>query len=411
MLNKLANVGLRGITLVSKFALLLVLAKYLEPSDVGLYGLIAVTVAYGMYPLGFEFYTYSTREVIKAESAKKGQYLKSQMMLHVLLYVLVLPIFTLIFYYEYLPWYVAPWFFVLVLTEHANQELMRMLIAIQKPVLATFVLFIRHGLWALLVALLFITKSEFRSLEIVLMAWSVSGLIAFLIAAQQTKFAIKYGWNLPVDWNWLRRGLKIALPMFVGTMSLNFIATIDRYWFESLVGADALGAYVFYMAITAAAVSFIEAGVFAFIFPAMVAASNRDDKEEFVFLLNKMFYQALSLAVFFAMLIMLAIDYLLLFLSNSMYIEMKFILYPLLIMMVVQVVSYIPNYALYTQGADAAIIISHIMSSAVFILSVSVLVLWNKALAIPISLVLVYLFLLFYKYNAYHKLRGHKCDR
>ena len=80
-------------------------------------------------------------------------------------------------------------------------------------------------------------------------------------------------------------------------------------------------------------------------------------------------------------------------------------------MMVVQVVSYIPNYALYTQGADAAIIISHIMSSAVFILSVSVLVLWNKALAIPISLVLVYLFLLFYKYNAYHKLRGHKCDR
>ena len=99
MLNKLANVGLRGITLVSKFALLLVLAKYLEPSDVGLYGLIAVTVAYGMYPLGFEFYTYSTREVIKAESAKKGQYLKSQMMLHVLLYVLVLPIFTLIFYY------------------------------------------------------------------------------------------------------------------------------------------------------------------------------------------------------------------------------------------------------------------------------------------------------------------------
>ena len=51
MLNKLANIGLRGITLASKFALLLVLAKYLEPSDVGLYGLIAVTVAYGMYPL------------------------------------------------------------------------------------------------------------------------------------------------------------------------------------------------------------------------------------------------------------------------------------------------------------------------------------------------------------------------
>ena len=97
MLNKLANIGLRGITLASKFALLLVLAKYLEPSDVGLYGLIVVTVAYSMYPLGFEFYTYSTREVIKAENAIKGRYLKSQMTLHALLYVLVLPIFILIF--------------------------------------------------------------------------------------------------------------------------------------------------------------------------------------------------------------------------------------------------------------------------------------------------------------------------
>src|SRR5690606_2472513 len=133
----------------------------------------------------------------------------------------------------------------------------------------------------------------------VLIAWSVSGVVAFLIAAQQTKNTVRYGWDLPVDWSWLRRGIKIAFPMFVGTMSLNLIFTIDRYWFESLVSSDALGAYVFYMAITAAAVSFIEAGVFAFIFPAMVAASNRDDKEEFVFLLNKMFYQALSLAVFF----------------------------------------------------------------------------------------------------------------
>uniref|UniRef100_UPI004047F35B lipopolysaccharide biosynthesis protein n=1 Tax=Roseivirga sp. TaxID=1964215 RepID=UPI004047F35B len=404
MLNKLANVGLRGITLASKFALLLVLAKYLEPSDVGLYGLIAVTVAYGMYPLGFEFYTYSTREVIKAESAKKGQYLKSQMILHVLLYVLVLPIFTLIFYYEYLPWYVAPWFFVLVLTEHANQELMRMLIAIQKPVLATFVLFIRHGLWALLVALLFITKPEFRSLEIVLMAWSVSGLIAFLIAAQQTKFAIKYGWNLPVDWNWLRRGLKIALPMFVGTMSLNFIATIDRYWFESLVGADALGAYVFYMAIVAASVSFIDSGVFAFIYPAMVAASGRNDKEEFSLLLKKMFFQALSLAIVFAVITILMIDTLLSLISKPVYFDMKYLLYPMLVMMVIQVLSYVPNYALYTQNLDRAIIASNILSSVVFISSVSALAVWNELFAIPVALIFVYIFLLVFKYYSYRRM-------
>jgi len=292
----------------------------------------------------------------------------------------------------------------LVLTEHANQELMRMLIAIQKPVLATFVLFVRHGLWALLVALLFITKSEFRSLEIVLMAWSVSGLIAFLIAAQQTKFAIKYGWNLPVDWNWLRRGLRIALPMFVGTMSLNFISTIDRYWFESLVGSDALGAYVFYMAIVAASVSFIDSGVFAFIYPAMVAASGRNDKEEFSLLLKKMFFQSFSLAIIFAIITILLVDLLLGLISKPIYYDMKYLLYPMLVMMVVQVLSYVPNYALYTQNSDRAIIASNILSSVVFIASVSALAVWNELFAIPVALIFVYIFLLVFKYHSYRRM-------
>lgn len=404
MLIRLLNIGLRGITLASKFALLLVLAKYLEPSSVGLYGLIVVTVAYGMYPLGFEFYTYSTREVIKANVDVKGQYLKSQIAFHGWLYLLIAPLFILIFYFELLPWYVAPWFFVLLITEHSNQELMRMLVAIQKPLMATFVLFIRHGLWALIIALLFVYVPETRSIESVLIAWSISGVLSFIVAMWQTKIAITKGWGLPIDRIWVKRGVKIALPMFLGTMSLNFISTLDRYWFESLVGSDALGAYVFYMAITAAAVSFIDAGVFAFIYPAMVAATGAEDRETFGVLLKKMFYQAFFLAITFAFLIIIFIDFLLILVDKSIYFEMKGLLYPLLLMMVIQVVSYVPNYALYTQNSDRAIITSNILSSVVFILSVNSLILWNQMLAIPVALICVYFFLLVYKYYSYYRL-------
>tara|TARA_B110001454_G_scaffold73272_1_gene70964 strand:- start:21897 stop:23126 length:1230 start_codon:yes stop_codon:yes gene_type:complete len=404
MLIRLLNIGLRGITLASKFALLLVLAKYLEPSSVGLYGLIVVTVAYGMYPLGFEFYTYSTREVIKANVDVKGQYLKSQIAFHGWLYLLIAPLFILIFYFELLPWYVAPWFFVLLITEHSNQELMRMLVAIQKPLMATFVLFIRHGLWALIIALLFVYVPETRSIESVLIAWSISGVLSFIVAMWQTKIAITKGWGLPIDRIWVKRGVKIALPMFLGTMSLNFISTLDRYWFESLVGLDALGAYVFYMAITAAAVSFIDAGVFSFIYPAMVAAAGVKDRESFGLLLNKMFYQALFLSITFAFLIIVFIDFLLILVDKPIYFELKGILYPLLVMMVIQVVSYVPNYALYTQNFDRAIITSNILSSVVFIVSVSSLILWNKMLAIPVALIFVYFFLLVYRYISYRKL-------
>lgn len=404
MLFKLANVILRGMTLASKFMLLLVLAKFLDPGDVGLYGLIVVTVAYCMYPLGFEFYTYSAREVVKAIELKKGQYLKSQMVLHALLYALVFPIFILIFHYEYLPWFVAPWFFVLVLTEHANQELMRMLVAIQRPVLATFVLFVRHGFWAFVVALLFVFNPAYRSLGFVLTAWAISGAIALFIAWRYTRFVVKCGWGLPVDWSWLRRGVKIALPMFIGTMSLNFISTIDRYWFEYLVGSDALGAYVFYMAITAASVSFIDSGVFSFIYPAMIVASGGSNKKAFDKLLKKMFYQAVSLAVIFAFIIILFIDVLLGLIAKPIYFDMKYLLYPLLIMMVIQVLSYVPNYALYTQGSDRVIIISNVLSSIVFVAGVSALTAWSEQFAIPVALIFVYVFLLVFKYHAYRKI-------
>src|SRR5690554_889302 len=94
------NVCIRGGTLVSKFLLILVLARFLTPAELGLYGLIIATIAYGIYPLGFEFYTYSTREIIGLEESQRGVLLKSQLALHVKLYLFFLPLFLFLFFFE-----------------------------------------------------------------------------------------------------------------------------------------------------------------------------------------------------------------------------------------------------------------------------------------------------------------------
>jgi hypothetical protein len=52
---RLINISLRGMTLVSKFLLIFFLAGFLEPKELGLYGLLAATIGYSMYLLGFEF--------------------------------------------------------------------------------------------------------------------------------------------------------------------------------------------------------------------------------------------------------------------------------------------------------------------------------------------------------------------
>src|SRR5699024_6671877 len=87
----------------------------------------------------------------------------------------------LVFVAGLLPWSVAPWFFVLVVLEHLGQELNRMLIAMSRQLLAGVVLFLRSGLWAFVVALMFWYSAENRSLELVFYAWAIGSCLACLL--------------------------------------------------------------------------------------------------------------------------------------------------------------------------------------------------------------------------------------
>lgn len=73
---RLINVGLRGMTLVSKFLLIFFLAVFLEPQELGLYGLIIATIGYSLYPLGSDFYAFTTRELLKRDRKEWGGLIK-----------------------------------------------------------------------------------------------------------------------------------------------------------------------------------------------------------------------------------------------------------------------------------------------------------------------------------------------
>lgn len=401
--HRFLNMGLRGMTLVGKFVLLFFLAKYLAPQDVGLYGFLVVTIAYATYPLGLEFYAYSSREIIKSEPGSRGRILKNQLALHGWLYVVALPLLLMIFYFDFLSWMMAPWFFTLVVLEHVCQEMMRLLIALEKQLVASITLFIRQGLWAYVVIVLMAFDPECRQLDNVLIAWLAGAATAAVASAFALVKALGGLGFLSevVDWRWIRRGLKVAIPMFIGTISLNFVTSVDRYWFESLQGREMLGGYVFYMSISAAMMSFLEAGVFFFMYPSIVAAHSAGNEILFKSNLRKMLIHTVVLAVAFAVGVLLFIDWVLLILQRDVYSGMKNILYVFLVAMFFQALSYIPHYALYAQGRDRAIVAAHVLSVPVFILVVWLAVGWDAFYAVPVGGCVAYMFMLLYKYCAY----------
>jgi O-antigen/teichoic acid export membrane protein len=403
-LTRLVNIGLRGMTLVSKFLLIFFLAGFLEPEELGLFGLLAATIAYAIYPLGFDFYTYTTRELLKCDRSEWGGLLKDQGVLHLILYALVMPLLLLVFSMGLLPWYLAGWFFVLLVLEHLNQELMRLLVAISQQLTASWVLFLRSGAWALVITAWMFFDSSMRTLETVLAAWTLGGALALVLAAYRLKKLKLSGWRSRINWQWMRTGLKVAVPFLIATLAIRAVFTIDRYWFEALQGLEVLGAYVLFMGIANALMSFLDAGVFAFSYPGLIAAHNRKDADAFRAGLFKLLWQTLLLTALFILIAWLVIEPLLLLIDKPFYLSQLSLFPWVLAAIALYAVGMVPHYALYAQGQDKPIIFSHLGTVMVFIPVTAILAAAYPDTAVLLGLITTFIILLTWKTWAFYQL-------
>lgn len=398
---RLINVSLRGITLISKFLLIFFFARYLEASEFGLYGLVVVTISYAIYPLGLDFYTVSTREIIQQKSEVWGGILRNQGVLISVLYVAFLPLLLLVFYTGLLPWAVAGWFFILVVGEHLNQEFTRLLIATSYPVSASFALFLRQGLWAIVVTMVMFFEPEYRRLDVVLLAWTIGQFFAFLVAIYVMSRHKIGGWCEQIDWLWIWRGVKVAFPFLLATLALRALFTIDRYWLDSLLGLEVLAVYVLFMGIGNAIMSFLDAGVFAFSYPTLISTFHERDAERFRQALKKLFTQTMTASLCLIFVSFLLLDPLLNWLDKPLYQDKEVMFFWIQLGMFLYSLSMVPHYALYAQGQDRPLIFSHIAGLIVFILATWLFSYFWILLAVPLGVCAAFLLIVVWKFTAY----------
>ena len=397
------NIALRAATLASRFLLIFFLARFLEPAQLGLYGLLTATIGYSLYLLGFDFYTFTTREVLKRERQEWGGLLKDQGALSLVLYAIFIPLLSMIFVQGLLPWSLAGWFFALLVLEHLNQELSRLLIAISEQLLASVMLFLRQGTWAIGVTALMAVEPTTRSLDYILGAWTVAGLVAVLAGAYRLTQLRIGGWNKKVDWRWIASGLKVSIPLLVATLALRGVFTLDRYWLQSLGGLEIVGAYVLFMGISGTLMTFLDAGVFAFSYPGLISAHHKQQPVLFRKNLRLLLTQTVILSVAFSIVSMLLLSFLLSWLNKPLYTAQEH-LYPwVLITMVLNALGMVPHYALYAQGIDRPIIHSHIASLFVFLITTWVFSQYWPLLAVPLGLCAAFLLILVWKAWAFIK--------
>lgn len=400
---RLINVALRGCALGSKFVLIFFLAKFLEPAELGLYGLVAATIAYAQYFLGLDFYTFSTREILKCRDKSWGGILKSQGALMLVLYILFIPFFFIIFFAGILPWYLAGWILALLVLEHINQEFIRFLVAVSDQLFASVALFLRSGAWAVVIVVLMLFEPGLRNLESVLAAWCIGGGVALSVVVIRLFRLGIGGWRMPVDWAWIWSGIKIALPLLTASLALRGIYTLDRYWLEALGGLEVLGAYVLFVGVAGAMTAFLEAGVFSFSYPSLIRSFQQGRPVEYRRELRRLFSQTLLLSSAFVMVALVLVGPVLRLLGRPLYIAHLGMFFWILLATYLYALSMVPHYALYSQGQDRPIIQSHMASLFLFVLSAWQFSIFWPYIAIPLGLCCAFALMLFWKACAYLK--------
>ena len=249
MKTGLYNIFFRGLTLLSKFIFIIFLGKYsIDETNLGIFGMLTTSIGFLIYIIGFDFYVFNTREILKHRFDLINK-IQNQLIFHFLAYIVIIPLsFIMIFNLgfisiEYL------WVFVaLIISEHLGQEMYRLYTTLEKSVVANIMAFVRSGLWIWYVLWDYFILKNPLNIQKYIISWAafswISFLILFVILLKESDIN-KFKYIKP-DWKWIKEGIKTSSVFFVASLSFQVIQFSDRFMIDYFYGKKFVGVYTAY---------------------------------------------------------------------------------------------------------------------------------------------------------------------
>ena len=275
---KTINLVLRGITLGSKFLLSIYLVKFLSLEANGEYGIFVATISMLTYVLGLDFYSFNNREILQENSSESGKKIKNQFFLFTIVYLIVLPLLYVLGLFDFIGEKYVFLFYLILIFDHISIELYRLLVVFSKPIQANMNLFLRTGIWILV--LIFAWHNDFeelKNLKSVFNFWMIGSFlsVAYSIFSLSTT-GISIPWREKIETKWILAGLKIATPFFIATLSYKIIQFADRYMVEFYLGTKQTGVYYFFSNISMLIETFVQTTVVMIYSPQLIASLKKD---------------------------------------------------------------------------------------------------------------------------------------
>lgn len=373
--TSIINLFLRGLTLVSKFFLLLYIARFLSPEELGIWGLMTATIVISLYFLGLDFYVYNTREILAQNENGRIPMIRDQLVYHGLVYVVILPLLSVVFLLKLISWNYIGWFYALLVLEHLSQESYRLMVTLSKPTMASIILFFRSGAWVFVVVGLMFMDNDLRTLPFIWSGW----IVGVLVSIGMTLYGLRHmPWResrrIPINWTWMKNGLKVSLPFFLATMSFVGMQYADRYFLQHHWGEAMVGVYTFYASISNTIHIFVFTGIIMLLHPRIISAYQQGRLDEYHALMKKMSYGIIGGVVVLTLGAAVLIKPVLTLVNKQIYTDHLEVFWVMLASVVLLVIAYIPHYSLFVRKHDKAIILSAVSALIVGLIANSVLV-------------------------------------
>ena len=347
---------LRASAIIGKFGLLFLIARNLPVADLGVYGLFLISISLLLYILGLDFYVFNTREILSNDSGNPAVLIKDQLVLHLIIYLIVFPLASILFFIDILEWKYLIWFYVLLLFEHLSQELTRLLITLTRPVSGNIVLFIRSGIWVYVIIAIYFISTEYFTLSNILKAWSVGAGLSVVFGGYYLK---NLDWGEvrfhDVNWMWIKKGITTSLYFLGASIFIKAIEYADRFFIQFYHGEDLVGVYTFFISLANVIQTFAYTGIVAILFPPIVSAYQSGDMTRYRENLEKMAYYLVGSVLVYLLSAYFLLEYILQLVDKPIYREYVSSYWIMVSSVSFLVISLIPHYALYVRKLDRSI--------------------------------------------------------
>lgn len=395
---KIYNLLIRGATLASRFVLVVFIAKFLSTEELGAYSLFAASITYALFFVGMDFYTFSSREILSVNKPLWFGIIKNQFVFYIIFYFIGFPMIYSLFYLGFLPKEFIFWFYLILVAEHLAQESMRLLVVLDKAFLANISLFIRSGVWVYAAVFIMFVNDGLRDISVILALWLMGASISVLLVIPEIFRLRRISVVVrKIDYGWMWKGMKIAVPLLIGTLALRSIYIVDRYSLNYFSNLSIVGIYSFYSSFASALLAFVDAVVVMQIYPKIVSAVKNKDFDGLIFYKRKFIKSVSILSLILVVLLPVGVYVLLLWMKKAEYIEYIPLLGVLMLNSIIYSFALLPHYELYAHNEDAKIIRSSILSAVVGVLAMPAGAYYYGVYGVAVGQVLAVMFLYAYK--------------